>query len=234
MEFLKTLLEATDLTAAQQKKARALLEEKARVYELNAKRLAVLEAITKTLSSEQTDLESGMVDLMRQLGNAQEILNGVNVEFKEGGTNAGRTSYQKVAEEMTAELKKYDKEAERVYTGLVEKFRGEGTAKKPVLKVTTTALGEFFKAVASTSVEDLLKRVGMLEKFPELIQKEKARSAKKGAGDAAAVNEGVADDAKKILGQFRDSLARAVKALMPRAKSLVATAERIKAIAAKA
>jgi molybdenum-dependent DNA-binding transcriptional regulator ModE len=232
MELMKMLLETTEITKAQASKIKEVLDQKAVLHAENQKRLAVLKAITSTLEAEQSDLEAGMIDMMRQLNQADAILNGVTVSFKEGGVNAGRTSYQKVCEELLAELKKFDKEADKIYTRLVEKFRGEGSAKKPVLKVVTDTLSSFFDLVVQTPTADLMKRIGSLEKYPELIKKEKARTSKVGGKADKAVNEGVADDAKKVLSAFRDSIARAVKALMPRAEALVASAERIKQLAA--
>lgn len=227
MELLKTLLEAAELSNAQKAKLKEIAQQKAEVYAANQRRLAVIEAIAKSLNAEQAGLETDLTELMRSLNQANVILDGVAIDFKEGGFNAGRTSYQKVAEELTTELQKYDKDSARIYERLVEKFRGEGTAKKPVLKVVTDGMNKFFDLVANTSAEDLLRRVGTLEKYPELIAKEKARNSKK------AVNEGIGGDAKKLLAALGRSIGRAARALLPRAKTQVERAKRIEALAKK-
>ena len=230
MKLMQELLEDTKkrMTKKEEAAAREFISERAKVVESTKMRLAVLELMMKAEKARLTGAEKAIMPIMDQMEKANIILEGINVNVIAGKAGRRSTSYAKVADDLTDKLREHDKDADKVFEDIKDKYTAEAKVGASKLDVTSEVMESFLSDLKGVSADDALERVGSLEKYPELIRKAKARKAKK-----EKVEEGIVDDFKAWAKGFVGKMVEFAKGLLPDAKALPVSAKEIKKLASQ-
>ena len=180
------------------------MDERVKEWREIKKKQAVMLSVGKMMAERIKDLEDEMLPIIKHQENQQDVIDSAIVEFKSAATKG--VKYKQVVEKA---LEISNSKQQAILTEFIDSVTNRGVSEK--IAIADPELDIFLKSLKDVDPDDILSKLGSIDRIPKNILNKKKREAD--------LQEGITDKIKSGFKAVAGAIKKAFTSLKNKIKS---------------